>query len=425
MRPVIPAEKPRYVEAKTLASARTAFYWNPPSWARRNGCPIISEALGTSTVKAFARADVLNAWFDAWNKERNGECATTKTVAPGTVHWLVDWFQRQPQFKRLQAKTRYDYARELAMLTDHVMTIDGEQIMVGEVPYRSVRPRHADLIYAELQKGRLGNPDEDRVTTAAKVMKRACRVWNVAFRNDLLDGKKDFNPFAKMELATSGDGKVPPATYGEYRFFVRKADAMGYRSIGTAAMIGWEWLQREEDIFGTIAWTHYAAGVSVKIRHEKTKEMVDQPLADDATGDPFWPELEARLAGTPRRGSLIIIRDRKDKKRREYVPWTTNWLHRVFRDIRDTDMSDQGLPPLRSDLGFSSFRKGGMTELGDFELTDQESMAVSGHKTRAMLTVYEAKTRRQRINATRKRMAKRRTLEREMSGEDRVEPPRP
>lgn len=401
---------PKYVEAKTLASGKTGFYWNPPSWARKARCPIDAESLGPDAFEAVARAKVLNGWLDAWNAERKGK-KTTDKPAPGTVRWLVDWYKDQQQYTKLQPKTQYDYARELAMLVNCVMIIDGKQYVVGDRQYRSIRPRHADWVYEELKKGRLGEPDEERVTTAAKVMKRACRVWNVAFRNDLLDGKKDFNPFAKMELETSGDGKVPPATYGEYRFFVRKADALGYCSIGTAAMIGWEWLQREEDIFGTIAWTHYTAGVMVKIKHEKTREQVEQPLIDDESGEALFPELEARLADTPRRGSLIIIRDRKDKKRREFVPWTTNWLHRVFRDIRDTDMSDQGLPPLRSDLGFSSFRKGGMTELGDFELTDQESMAVSGHKTRAMLTVYEAKTKRQRINATRKRMEKRRTLE--------------
>ena len=32
---------------------------------------------------------------------------------------------------------------------------------------------------------------------------------------------------------------------------------MGYHSLATAALIGWDWLQREEAIFGEFDVTHY------------------------------------------------------------------------------------------------------------------------------------------------------------------------
>ncbi len=59
---------------------------------------------------------------------------------------------------------------------------------------------------------------------------------------------------------------------------------------------------------------------------------------------------------------------------------------------------------LPKELTFTSFRHGGMTELGDAELTDQEMMALSAHKQRSMLTVYSKRTENQRRSAARKRL---------------------
>ncbi len=51
------------------------------------------------------------------------------------------------------------------------------------------------------------------------------------------------------------------------------------------------------------------------------------------------------------------------------------------------------------------FRHGGLTELGDAQATDQEMMALSGHKTRQILTVYSKRSTEQARNAARKRRA--------------------
>ena len=114
----------------------------------------------------------------------------------------------------------------------------------------------------------------------------------------------------------------------------------------------------------------------------------------------FYPELEERLRKTVRRGSLIIMRDRQDRKRKEHLPYQESWFQHLARKI----MNKAGLP---DGLSFTSFRHGGMTELGDAELTDQEMMALSAHKQRGMLTVYSKRTEKQRRTAARKRLAAR------------------
>jgi hypothetical protein len=48
-----------------------------------------------------------------------------------------------------------------------------------------------------------------------------------------------------------------PVTRDELARFVKAADEAGEGSLGTAAMIAYYWLQREEDIVDRLSWNHY------------------------------------------------------------------------------------------------------------------------------------------------------------------------
>jgi integrase len=200
------------------------------------------------------------------------------------------------------------------------------------------------------------------------------------------------------------------ATYEELIAFVRKADALGYRSIGTAALIAFFWLQREEDIFLRLAWTNYRpndAPNNVRIFHHKNGELVHVPLCDE-DGSDLWPDLVPRLDGEARHGTLLVMRDRADRKRKVHLPWATSAVNpvrhvqRVVARIRN----DAGLP---TELTFTSFRHGGHTDAANAGLTDSQIRALSGHKTAAMVTVYAKKTNEQRLAGARKRLEARRT----------------
>ena len=73
--------------------------------------------------------------------------------------------------------------------------------------------------------------------------------------------------------------------------FRANAVELGHPSLATAALIAWEWLQREEDIFGTLDVMHYRPKErpnAVRVLHEKTQEENWIPLFDDA-GVPLYP----------------------------------------------------------------------------------------------------------------------------------------
>ena len=81
------------------------------------------------------------------------------------------------------------------------------------------------------------------------------------------------NPFAQMGLRSS-DRETPTATYDELAAFRAKAVEMGLSSLATAALIGWEWLQRETEIFSVFDVSHYRPKERpnmVRVVDEKTK----------------------------------------------------------------------------------------------------------------------------------------------------------
>src|SRR5262249_30759369 len=160
--------------------------------------------------------------------------------------------------------------------------------------------------------------------------------------------------------------------------FRAKAREMGYPSLATAALIGWEWLPRVQDIFATFDVTHYRPKDhphAVRIIHGKTNQEAWIPL-HDAAGVPLYPELQAELDEIKRTkiAGLMLTRDWGQRG-----PWPTygedgepdlDLMRRTVRKIIDA-------AGLRGELSFTSFRHGGFTESGDAELSDAQIRATS------------------------------------------------
>ncbi len=187
-----------------------------------------------------------------------------------------------------------------------------------------------------------------------------------------------------------------------------KAIELDLPSLATASLIGWEWLQRETDIFATFDVSHYRPKERpnmVRIVDEKTKQESWIPLIDDA-GVAIYPELMAELDAIKRGriGGLMLCRDWG-----EHGPWPTwpkpnqpDFTH-LSRKVKDVIRA----AGLRDELSFTSFRHGGFTENGDAELTDREMLAQGRHATVKVLPKYTKRTTRQVMNGAKKRRASR------------------
>jgi integrase len=104
-----------------------------------------------------------------------------------------------------------------------------------------------------------------------------------------------------------------------------------------------------------------------------------------------------RLDTAPRLGTLIVMRDQPDRRRKVRLPWKVDYFrHRVaaIRAAAGIDFSAK----------FMGLRHGGNTEGGNADLTDTQLRALSGHKTPAMTALYTKATMRQRRSGARKRL---------------------
>jgi hypothetical protein len=129
-------------------------------------------------------------------------------------------------------------------------------------------------------------------------------------------------------------------------------------------LICFEWLQRPENVLaGLTTWPGYrppARPNSVQIEHHKTGKLVWHPL-EDSQGK-FYPEIETYLAGLPKIGTSIVL---TPGERGNVRPYSYSYARRIVRVARER----AGLLPKHVTL--TACRHGGMTELGDAELTSR------------------------------------------------------
>jgi integrase len=404
-----PLDWPRYMRSRRLSSGETAYYWEAPSWAR--GCivepAVYSEALGSDYGEAKRRCDdLLNPVFDSWRETKDLTDAQRKATfasavderfVPGTFNWLAREFQKTSKFSEVGATTQANYREGLGLLCGFKLRKDPRGRCFGDLPLSSISADAVDELLKALTTSRA---DKVRSRVVYKAMQAGRRAWFVMARK-----KPKFvpgaNPFSKTGFKAKRVGASQEADLSELARFVNEADRQGHPSMAAAAMIAWEWMVREVDIIHRLTWGHYRAGnrpTEMQLIHNKNSdgEPLRMPL-ETSDGQLLFPELEARLAVLPRRGSLMIMRDTPDRLRREYLPYKLNNFQKLARKILNAAHLQH--------LKFESFRKGGETDCGNAGLTDQETMSLDGHKTRDMLTIYLARNVQQRVNGMLKRRA--------------------
>ncbi|MDU0341337.1 hypothetical protein [Bosea rubneri] len=335
--------------------------------------------------------------------------------AVGSFDWLVTTYKNHKSYKDLSDGQKRNHERGFTMVADYVLTKGARQgPRIGTQPVADITTKLVDALYEALLT--VTETDEDgnevqreRKTTTNAAMKSCRRGWNIAYRAEPSIVPKD-NPFARMGLNESSTPNVD-ATFEQLKAFVAKADAENRSSLGTAAMITWEWLQRGEHVFGAFEVAHYQPKErpdAVQIVHPKTEKEVWWPLFDPEQSErvPLFPELMARLDEIKRNriGGLMLVRDWKDDKEGRPLPWPTGnkgdltyMRHEVKRIIVAAGLPDN--------LSFTSFRHGGLTETGDANMTDREILAQSAQTTAKVLPRYVKKTMRQVANGASKRRA--------------------
>ena len=410
---------PRYVRRKWLRGAKVwGHFFEVPSWAKANECPLRNEALGTDYEIACLRAEtVLLKQFDSWRTAGRSDLVPNR-IAVGSFDWMAATFKTSEKCTKLSRSQQKNHDNGLGLVADHILK-DGRRF--GSLTLRSLTTDAIDrlfdklLVVREPSKGADGKPELDasgkpvvvareRRTTVNHAMKSCRRAWNVVRRGNpsLVPAE---NPFSRMGLKDASKA-TPTGSYEDLLAFVSACDANGHSSLGSAAMVAWEWVQRSEHIFSALSVEHYRPRErpdEVLIVHPKTDEEVWIPLFHQ--GKPLFPELMERLDAIKRNriGGLLIVRDWADKTSGVPVPWATKSGDLTY--MRHTTKAMVAAARIPTNLTFTSWRHGGMTELGDADLTDAQIRAISRHKDARTLPRYIKKTQRQIIAGTQKRRA--------------------
>ena len=141
------------MDPRPLKSGAVGYYWNLPTWAKRNGCTLENEALGTDYGEAKKRCDeLLNPQFEAWRKR--GEIApSSNNTASGTFDWMIAIYKSSPLYQELAAKTRKSYDAALQLASQHKLK-HGRTFgsAFGSLPLTSITPGAADRLYARLKR---------------------------------------------------------------------------------------------------------------------------------------------------------------------------------------------------------------------------------------------------------------------------------
>lgn len=400
---------PRYVERKPLKGGTWGYFFHVPSWARKAGCTVQSGPLGSDYADAVSRAEtVLLPAFDDWRTGGDAALSSPAGAAVGTLDWMFAEYRADRRFTKLDAKSKRNHEVGFKLVGGYRLK-DGKRL--GEKRLKAIDTALTDDLYEKIlilkTTDAEGNVVErERRTTVNHAMKSCRRAWNVVARRH--PGKLPLvNPFAQMGLRSS-DRETPTATYDDLLAFRTKAVELGLSSLATAALMGWEWLQRETDIFATFDVSHYRPKERpnmVRVVDEKTKQQSWIPLIDDA-GAAIYPELMVELDAIKRQriGGLMLCRDWGERG-----PWPTwprpdqpDFTH-LSRKVKEVIRAAS----LRNELSFTSFRHGGFTEGGDAELTDREMLAQGRHTTVKVLPKYTKRTTRQVMNGAKKRRAAR------------------
>lgn len=385
-----PADWPRYMIDKRLRDGSVGYYWNPPSWARRQGFPMKSERLGQIYASAMTRAEQLNEYLDDWATGKGSDAVSDNKF--GSVDWWFQEYHKSDAFLDLSERTQPDYRRSTNLFAD-LLTKKGDRL--GSLPAKSITPAAVDKAYRLLIDGGAG----ERHRTANLVIDIVKKAWTVVQRRHP-EQFLSSNPF--VGLVRKHKRIIKHAvTRDEVYIFAEASVAHGHPPLGAAAIICFEWLQRPENALGGyITWKDYRPDTNpnhIRIEHNKTGQMVWHTLEEiDEDGNRvlFYPEAEAFLSSLPRIGLKMVLRDDLDGPAR---PYTRSNAAKHVRAIREKIGIDK--------FTLDACRHGGMTELEEAELTEGQGMALSAHKSPKAYRGYAKRTEKRVLGATRKRRA--------------------
>ena len=215
-----------------------AYYWVPPIKLRQIGL-FRHAALGSDFTIALARAKELNKKIDAYRLSTNPPKPELGPIKPVTVGYLVRQFEASPKFAQYASRTKEEYVRYYRNM--EVQNYGGKK-MFGDMKLHKITRQFAYSLY-ELCVRKHGIESARKMVNALRAAYKygTLRIPGLSV-----------NPFSQL-----GMQELPPRrqrwTNGQLTAFIKKADEMGFPSIGRCALMCMELVQRPGDML-SLRW---------------------------------------------------------------------------------------------------------------------------------------------------------------------------
>ncbi len=139
---------PRYVLRKPLRGGAHGYFFNVPVWARKAGCPVKNEALGTDYEAAVQRAEtVLLKAFDSWRAGGTSDAPPEQPGRSSTLDWLFADYKSDCRYTKLDPAIKRNHEVGFRMVGDHIMQ-DGRRL--GAMRLASITTSVVDKLYEKL-----------------------------------------------------------------------------------------------------------------------------------------------------------------------------------------------------------------------------------------------------------------------------------
>jgi len=355
------------------------YFWIPPLSLQKAGL-FKCKTLGADFSVAVARARDWNSKLAEHRGAVNLKKPPLSKINPMTVAYLFRTFEASPRFARYAPRTRQDYScfyREV----ETTLTQDGR--VFGHATLSEVTRQQGYFIYERYILAH-GNDSANKAMSACQA----------AFKYATLTIGELINPFSLLEKYNP-----PPRrqrwTDQQLDDFIRKAEAMGYPSIGRCALMCMELMQRPGDIL-SIKWGAFEPREKLwHIRQSKRGALVRIP---ETTRLRVGLNMARRIAKQQTGGNIgdLLVCPTVTGKRWHRHNFTTA-VRRVARAAK-----------LPDDLQIRDLRRTAATEGASAGATPAELMAVGGWVNQTSIRPYLVQTLEQAAAFQAKRDAYRR-----------------
>lgn len=354
------------------------WFWQPSTKLRAQGWRGRRLA-ATTLAEAIDAAEALNAELDAWRIEQASGPAKPRYAA-GTVAALIVDYKQSDFFTKLAERTRRDYGHYLDRIAE----------WAGDQPARAITPVAVQAWYRAMAKRVEGRGRNRRVIETPARAAAAVRVLQALLgAGRLLSAGNGgayvtHNAADKQKLRVERQRDPVLWTRAMLDHMIITADAMGWRSQGTAMLLNFWCGQRQEDVLRMRAWT--VEGGSLVLRQGKTGRRVSLPLH-------LVPELVARLEAERTRAGVaspthMLLHDNTGQ------PWRSYTFTHTFAEIREAAAKgrpDLGIPPMPdcAALRWMELRHTAVTEMHRAGQSPLQIASVTGHTPQSAQSIIK------------------------------------